>query len=140
MLFKKKVQIVVAFACFLLCFAITLQYKSVTKNTSITKGQLQRNEDLQTELINTNQENIELKKEILQLSSDIETYRTEMAESSDGASVLKKELDNARMLAGLTTLEGNGVVVTISDSKVFPVCLTTNSQGGIYVRYSISER
>jgi len=116
-LLKKKVQIVVAFVCFLLSFAITLQYKSVTRNTSLTKGQLQRNEDLQTQLINANEENIELKRENFQLSSDLETYRNEIAENSDGSNTLKKELDNARMLAGLTSLEGPGVVVTISDSK-----------------------
>jgi len=114
---KKKIQIVVAFVCFLLCFVITLQYKSVTRNTSISMGQLQRNEDLQTQLINANQDNVNLKRENLQLSTDLEAYRNEIAESSDGASVMKKELDNIRMLAGFTTLEGSGVIVTISDSK-----------------------
>ena len=116
--FRKKVQILAALVCFILCFAITLQYKSVTKNSSLNSAQLQRNEDLQNQLINANQDVIDLKLENLQLATDLAAYRSEAAESSDGANALKKELDNARMLAGLTTVEGSGVTVTISDSKV----------------------
>lgn len=114
---KKKVQLLTAVVCFILCFTITLQYKSVTKNKSVSSSQLQRNEDLQTQLINARQDNIDLKRKNFQLTTDLEAYRSEAAESSDGANTLKKELDNALMLAGLTTVEGSGVIVTISDSK-----------------------
>lgn len=114
---KKKVNLLTAIVCFILCFTITLQYKSVTRNKSMNTSQLQRNEELQTQLINANQDNIDLRRENLQLATDLEAYRSEAAESSDGANTLKKELDNALMLAGLTTVEGSGVTVTISDSK-----------------------
>ena len=114
---KKKVNFLTAIVCFILCFTITLQYKSVTRNKSMNTSQVQRNEELQTQLINANQDNIDLKRENLQLATDLEAYRSEAAENSNGANTLKKELDNALMLAGLTTVEGSGVTVTISDSK-----------------------
>lgn len=117
MQFKKKVQILIGIVCFILCFAVTLQYKSVIRNNSLNTSQLQRNADLQNEMINLKQDMIDLKKENMQLSSDLETYRDEAAKNSDGSAVLKKELDNALMLAGLTDVEGSGVVVQISDSK-----------------------
>ena len=49
---KKKVNLLTAIVCFILCFTITLQYKSVTRNKSMNTSQLQRNEELQTQLIN----------------------------------------------------------------------------------------
>lgn len=115
--FKKKVQILIAFICFVLFFAATLQYKSVTKNNSIATGQLQRNEDLQNQLVNANKDIIDLQLENMQLTTDLEAYRSEAAKNSDGSNALKQELDNALMLAGLTTVQGSGVVVTVSDSK-----------------------
>lgn len=114
---KKKAQILAALVCFILCFAITLQFKSVTKNASLTSSQLKRNEDLQNQLINANQDIVDLKRENLQLSTDLDSYRSEAAQNSDGANALKQELDTLRMLAGLTAVEGSGVLVTISDSK-----------------------
>lgn len=111
-------QILVAFVCFVLCFAVTLQYKSVTKNNSLQSDRAKRNDDLQNQLINANKEIIDLKLENMQLTTDIEAYRSEAAKSSDGSNALKKELDNARMMAGLTDVSGSGVTVTISDSKV----------------------
>ena len=117
MLFTKKVQILVAFVCFVLCFAVTLQYKSVTKNNSLQSDRAKRNDDLQNQLINANKEIIDLKLENMQLTTDIEAYRSEAAKSSDGSNALKKELDNARMMAGLTDVSGSGVTVTIADSK-----------------------
>lgn len=117
MLFKKKVQILAAFVCFVLCFAVTLQYKSVTKNNSLQSDRAKRNDDLQNQLINANKEIIDLKLENMQLTTDIEAYRSEAAKSSDGSNALKKELDNARMMAGLTDVSGSGVTVTIADSK-----------------------
>lgn len=110
-------QILVAFVCFVLCFAVTLQYKSVTKNNSLQSDRAKRNDDLQNQLINANKEIIDLKLENMQLTTDIEAYRSEAAKSSDGSNALKKELDNARMMAGLTDVSGSGVTVTIADSK-----------------------
>ena len=110
-------QILAAFVCFVLCFAVTLQYKSVTKNNSLQSDRAKRNDDLQNQLINANKEIIDLKLENMQLTTDIEAYRSEAAKSSDGSNALKKELDNARMMAGLTDVSGSGVTVTIADSK-----------------------
>ena len=128
--FKKKVQILIGLICFILCFAVTLQYKSVIRNNSLNSSQMQRNSDLQNELINVKQELIDLKRENMQLSTDLETYRDEAAKNSDGSTLLKKELDNALMLAGLTDVEGSGVVVEISDSKA-PVQQDTPSSSYI---------
>jgi len=113
---KKKAYILVAFVCFVLCFCITVQYKSVTKNSSAGVKEAKRTEELENQLINANQEIINLKKENMQLASDIEIYRQEAASEDSGANALKAELEKALTAAGLTDVTGSGVVITLADS------------------------
>ena len=67
MLFRRKIQILIACLCFLLAFSITLQYKSVTKNSSVVLTEVKRTQELENQLINANAEVINLKKENMQL-------------------------------------------------------------------------
>ncbi len=112
----KKAYILVAFVCFVLCFCITLQYKSVTRNSSTGVKEAKRTEELENQLINANREIINLKKENLQLASDIEIYRQEAASQDSGATALKAELEKALTAAGLTDVNGPGIVITLADS------------------------
>lgn len=115
-MFRKKTQILVACLCFLLAFSITLQYKSVTKNNTIDNQELKRIQDLENELINANEEIINLKKENMQLASDIDIYRKDAASKDSGSNALRAELEKALLVSSLTAVEGEGVTVTLSDS------------------------
>jgi len=116
MRFKRKVYILLAILCFLLSFGVTLQYKSVTRNQSIENEKPPRDEEAETRLMNANQQIIDLQKENMQLTSDIEIYRREMASNSSGAEALKAELEKHRTMSGFTNVEGPGIVLEISDS------------------------
>ncbi len=116
MVFKRKVHILVAFICFVLCFAVTLQYKSVTKNNSAGITQLRRTEELENQLINANQQIIDLKKENMQLTTDIDAYRQDAASKDSGSGALKSELEKTLLVAGFTKVKGPGVTVSIADS------------------------
>jgi len=113
---KRKIQIFVAIICFVLAFCITLQYKSVTRNMSTGHQEAARTQDLENKLINANQQIIDLKKENMQLHSDIDVYRKDAASKDSGAGALKTELEKALLVAGLTGVEGPGVEITIADS------------------------
>ena len=113
---RKKVQILIACLCFLLAFSITLQYKSVTRNNSMDSQELKRIQDLENELINANEEIINLKKENMQLTSDIDIYRKDAASKDSGSSALKAELEKSLLVSSLTAVEGPGIVLTLSDS------------------------
>lgn len=114
---KRKVQIFVAIICFILAFSITLQYKSVTRNTSALRQENTRVQDLENKLINANQQIIDLKKENMKLHSDIDVYRNDAASKDSGAGALKEELEKALLVAGLTAVEGPGVEITLADSS-----------------------
>ena len=115
--FKRKVQIFIAIICFVLSFAITLQYKSVTKNTSLGISEAKRLQELETQLINANSDIINLKKENMKLQSDIDIYRLEASSKDSGAGALKSELEKAHIIMGLTDVEGEGVEITLADSN-----------------------
>ena len=116
LVFKRKVQIFAAIICFVLSFAITLQYKSVTKNTGAGINETKRLTEVETQLINANSEIINLKKENMKLHSDIEIYRQDAASSDSGAGALKTELEKAHIIMGLTDVTGKGVEITLADS------------------------
>jgi len=117
LLFKRKVQILIALVCFLLFFSITLQYKSVTKNNGAGIAELKRTQDLENQLINANEEIINLKKENMQLLSDIDIYRQDAASKDSGSNALKAELEKSLLISGLTAVEGQGVVIILADSS-----------------------
>lgn len=116
MLFRRKVQILIACLCFLLAFSITLQYKSVTKNKTVGLSELKRVQELENQLINANEEIINLKKENMQLVSDIAIYRRDAASKDDGSRALKSELEKMLLVSSLTPVEGEGIVITLKDS------------------------
>ena len=116
MIFKRKITILLAIVYFLLSFTIMLQLKSVTRNDSIEHDDDKLNEEADTRLMNANQQIIDLQKENMQLTSDIEIYRREMASNSDGAEALKSELEKHRTMSGFTNVEGDGVVIEVADS------------------------
>lgn len=116
MILKRKLQIFMAVICFLLCFAVTLQYKSVTKNSTAGLNESKRAQELEVQLINANQEIINLKKDNMKLNSDIDIYRKDAASKDSGAAALKAELEKALLVASLTDVVGPGIEITLTDS------------------------
>lgn len=118
MIFKRKVQILVAIVSFVLCFSITLQYKSAI----INKGE-KKQEPVKTvtpkpgDKINKTDERITiLEKENMQLSTDLEAYRQMVASNDSGAAAIKAELDRQKVFSGFTDVEGPGITIVVSDS------------------------
>ncbi len=140
--FKKKVQIFAAIICFVLAFSITLQYKSVTKNNSMGIKEAKRVEDLENQLINANEQIVDLKKENMQLHSDIDIYRTDAASKDSGSNALKQELEKNLLISGFVTVEGPGVEITISDSTENTSQTDSNDSGIVHdtdIRSVINE-
>ena len=114
--FKSKVNVLSAIVCFVLFFTITLQYKSVTKNSTAGISEAKRVQEIEVQLINAKGEIINLKKENMALSSDIDVYRQEAANEDSGSAALKAELEKMQLTAGLTDVEGPGIEISLADS------------------------
>lgn len=113
-----KGNVSIAAICFVLGFAVVLQLRSVSTNQGLDTVQSSRLETLQTELSNEKAKNESLYQQLMAYMEDINTYKQEMTEHSGYAEVLNSQLSRAELLAGLTEVEGPGVIVTVTDSQV----------------------
>lgn len=109
-------QIAIGSICLIMAFAITLQIRSVSYNR-VNNAETTRAADLQQQLREAKDNNTTLLEKVLQLQNDLSEYKAEAATSSDYSKVLSKQLERAELLAGLTAVEGSGVIVTLRDSR-----------------------
>ncbi|NLM50295.1 MAG: DUF881 domain-containing protein [Clostridiaceae bacterium] len=114
---KFKEQVAIAFVCLIVSFMISLHFKSVKHNKEVSVPQNLRAESLYAELTKEKEKNEELYKQILTLQSDLEMYRKEATDSSGYAKVLSEQMSRLEILAGATPVQGQGVIVTLDDSK-----------------------
>ncbi len=105
-------QFPVAVASLVLGIAISLQFRA-TNEAKLPNSNFAQRSDLVAELKL-------VKDERDRLQSELTEVRAQMAKSTGGGESLRKELDAARVQAGLTSLKGPGVVVRLSDSPRTP--------------------
>lgn len=109
-------NISIGLVCLLLAFFVTMQIKSVNVINQNGSTDKLRAENLAIELKNEQGKNIELNKQLLQAKQEIESFKAEAAETDGYSQTLTTQLQRAELLAGLTTVEGSGVQVTLKDS------------------------
>lgn len=111
-----KAQIAIGLVCAALTFAVATQLSSVQKNEAIESKQAQRTEELQIELGKEQEKNADLFQQLTSAQNDLKQYREEAEDSSDYAKILSQQLQRSELLAGLTAVQGPGIVLTVSDS------------------------
>lgn len=112
----RKSQITLAVLFFILSFAITMQAKSIIKNNSSQNSGITRVEEANEELVKRDLQIEDLKNRLLAATNDLDNYRKEAEQNTDGAKAMASELERYKILAGLTDVEGKGITVTLSDS------------------------
>lgn len=112
----KSSQVAIGLICIVLGFTITMQIKSVSFNLN-REAELKSSNTRLEEAGNLKAENDELKKKIVMLEEEIDFYVQTMGATGDGELLLDR-MKKAETLAGLTALTGEGVTVTMNDSKV----------------------
>lgn len=110
-----KAQVAIGIVCAILTFAIATQLTSVRKNVAM-ESNAQRMEELQLELGNEKEKNADLYLQLYTAQNELQRYREEAESSSDYASIMSDQLKRSEVLAGLTEVEGPGIVLTLTDS------------------------
>jgi len=110
-----------SFGIFIVCmvfgFLLAVQFKSVgLSEDSFANSQLMRIEELQSMLNRERTKNQELYEELLSFKDDVASYREMALQSGDYAAVIGRELVRAELIAGITDVEGPGIIVTMNDS------------------------
>lgn len=101
------------FVCLLLGVVIAMQYRSVQVINSLSVYEQQRSSDLITDLLREKKNNEQLQKRIDELQKELETYRTTSSNEIETIRDLNEYILKLQVLAGLKTVKGAGVIVSI---------------------------
>lgn len=130
-----RAQIAIGLVCMVMVYAVTCQLTSVRMNDDVTSPEKIRVEDLQNQLTTEKEKNADLTNQLLESQRSLEAYRTEATNRGELNAVMKDELDKARLLGGTTEVEGQGVIITVTDSSV----PSTEIQQGAYEQYIVHD-
>ncbi len=112
---RKRGELAVVAAFVLLGFLLALQLKSVRLHTAVDATSASRLETLQNLYNDLVNERDGLASQLATAQSELEEYRKAAADG-EGSEALKQEVEYLSLVAGLTDVEGPGVMVILRDS------------------------
>jgi len=112
-------NLAIMMVCMLLGIMLALQYRSVNYNQSMASLENKRLEELKEEVIRLQNQKNELQERYEKLEEENQTFARVKAGDSEAVQQLKNSLLKARIFAGLETVEGEGVIVTLDDNYPF---------------------
>ena len=112
---RKRGELAVVAAFLVLGFLLAVQLKSVRLHTAVDATSASRLETLQTLYNDLVNERDGLQEQLATAQKELADYRSAAA-SGDGSEALKTEVEYLSMVAGLTDVEGPGVMVILQDS------------------------
>jgi uncharacterized protein YlxW (UPF0749 family) len=107
--------------CMLLGIMLALQYKSVDYNQSMASLENKRLEELKEDVIKLQNQKNELQERYLKLEEENQTFARVKAGDSEAVQQLKNNLLKARIFAGLETVRGAGIIVTLDNNEFIHV-------------------
>lgn len=103
--------------CFLLAFIVTVQVRTVSiNNADILR--LKKENELRDEINQWKDAYNNLSNKNTELNKKLDEYRNASLESSDDGELIKKELDEANIVAGLIPVKGSGIRIVIDVEDV----------------------
>lgn len=110
-----KFQLGLAFVCIVLGLALTIQFKTI--KSSVGPVSEYRVREVAAQLKKVTEERNSLMKVNNEYQQKIRDFENSAANVSSSAQLIKKELDNARVLAGLEDVQGPGIIIKLDDLK-----------------------
>ncbi len=113
---SKTAPYAIGIICLVMSFVITVQIKSVRRNTAMSSADTVRITALQTRLQNETERYIAQVEETNRYKEEVQEWRKKAMDSSETSAVHLKQLNHAENLAGLTDVTGPGVIVVMRDN------------------------
>lgn len=110
-----KGQLSIGIVCLALGLMLALQFRNVESYGGIMS--VQRAQELATELKQVKSQRDSLQQQVREYEGRILQYEESAAKVSSVAEDMKKDLEKARLLAGLTDVEGPGITVTLTEAQ-----------------------
>lgn len=109
-------NIAMTIVCILLGIMLALQYKSINVNQSLASFENKRMDELKTDLIKLQTQKSSLQERLEELEKENQTYAKVKAGDSDAAQLIQNNLNKARIFAGLESVKGKGIIVTLDNN------------------------
>lgn len=106
----------IGIVCLIMAFLVTLQIKSVIYNHATASEESLRVDQLMKQLNDARIKNEQLTEMNTTLRFDIQSFKEEAADNSDYSKTILSQLERAEIMAGMTEVEGSGVIITVKDS------------------------
>ena len=122
---NKGVQVTIAMICIVLGLMLGVQFKSVKTNNASDVGQ-SRAEEAQIRLKETSAKLDETEKKLKE-------YQDAVLKDNNTTQVVKKDIQQLKMAAGLVSVRGKGIIITLNDNKTASKAL---GQPGQFEQYA----
>ena len=106
--------VMIALALFIFSFVIAAQLNTVGNTNIISEGM--REAEILRELQNVKEDYQTLKEQYEESQEIVEEYKTSSSSNDALIASMQSDLEKANVLAGLATVRGEGVVITLKDS------------------------
>ena len=115
---KGKVTMTICVACTALSLTMIMftQFKTVDE-TDITAIETMRETELRSELASWKEKYEEIQTKLAEVDGKITEYRKELDENANSSTVLQEEVKEAETYLGYTSLQGQGIIVTLKDRE-----------------------
>ena len=112
----KSKKIVIYVICFLVSFVVTIQMRTVNTNKSDIL-RLKTENELRDEVNQWKEAFNKLTTKNAELNKKIEEYRNVSGDAEANSELVKKEIEQANIAAGLTPVHGEGVTIVLDEAK-----------------------
>lgn len=106
--------ITVGIVCFILALVMSMQFK-VVQQTDITSIETMREAELRTELSNWKQKYEEVNKKYEETAKKVQEYKEKKQSDNETSNLLQEELEQLNMALGKTDVQGEGIIITLTD-------------------------
>lgn len=103
--------------CLILGIMIALQFRSVKSNQLLAQYEKKTYSELIDELLLEKSNNDMLKTRLQELQKDLDAFKSDESNDKKYIEDLERAILNARMMAGLETVKGSGIVLTIESQS-----------------------
>ena len=99
--------------CIILGIMLSWQFKSIDSNREIIKLENKRASELMDDLLSEKRIREDLEKKLNKLETELKSYQDVKGRIDGESSYLEKQLNDAKLFAGLENVKGEGIIVTI---------------------------
>lgn len=106
--------VTIGLICFVLAYIMFMQFRTI-EETNITQIENMRESELSEKLASWKEKYEETSLKLEETNVKLQEYKQKREANEEASELLDKELMQARIIAGLTDVKGNGVIITYTD-------------------------